>query len=179
MERYYSQTIGAEIFSETGIKIGRVFEVVIDSDTGKIAGFLLMPLGQKVISPRDVIFWNRQLVITDSDDVLETDEIIKVREVLKKNIRIFKNKVLTKKGDYLGRVVDFNMDTGHFMLTKILVAKSFAGLFHYDEKIIAHHNILEIRSDAVIVKNPESTVPVNDKKDQQRKLGIDIAPTAS
>ncbi|MFA5830182.1 MAG: PRC-barrel domain-containing protein [Candidatus Gracilibacteria bacterium] len=175
MERYYNQTIGADVLTETGIRVGKVFEIVIEPTTGKIVGFLITPRGDKVIAPSDVIFWGEQLVISDHDDIMDTEDLIKVQQALKLNIRIHKNKVFTKKNEFLGTVLDFALNTSFFMMTKLFVAKTFLGFLPYQEKVIAHKNILEITYDKIIVKNPIGLIPIKDK--EKAKLRIDIAPT--
>jgi sporulation protein YlmC with PRC-barrel domain len=182
MERYYSQLIGSPIFSENGQAVGRIFELIMETETGKLVGFLLAPNGKKVIMAQDVSLWNRQLVISDLDDIFDTEEMVKIQEILKRKIPIIKNRVVSESGDYLGQVFDFALDTKFFTLTKIVVAKNFFGIFQYDEKIIAQKNIVEIKKTAIIVKNPIGLIPVQKHrtpKKVKRKLNIDVAPTIS
>lgn len=175
MERYYTQTIGSDVLTENGVRVGRVLEVVIDPATGKIVGFLLTPNGRKAISPSDVIFWGDQLVVSDFDDILDTEDLIKVNQVLRQNIRIQKNKVFNQKNEFLGRVLDFSLNTSMFVLTKLFIAKTFWGFYPYEEKTVPHKYILEIKPDKIIVKIPAGTVPVKEK--EKAKLRVDIAPT--
>lgn len=177
MDRYYSQTVGTEVFTPEGSRVGKVTEVVIDPETGKLLGFLLGPHGQYIITPSDVLFWNDQITISDVDDILETAEIFKVQQVLQKDIPVLKNKVVTEKGLYLGHVLDFAIHTRLFVLTKMYVAKKMLGLFPYDEKLIAHKNILQMKKEAIIVKNPSTEIPVKDSKLLKNKLHIDVAPS--
>ena len=181
MERYYSQTVGTEIFTETGLRVGRVLDVVTDPNTGKIQGFLLAPRGREAISPLDVLYWSNRIIVHDSEDILDADEIVKIRKVLELDIPIIRNKVETENGEYLGHVFDYTIDNKLFIMTKILVAKSFLWLFPHDERIIAHKNIVEIKKDVIIVKNSGGTVRVREKKPQKmkEKLSIDPAPTPS
>lgn len=177
MDRYYSQTIGSVILTTAGVPVGRVIEIAIEPETGKITGFLLAPRGQNVVAPSDVLFWNESLFIHDEDNVIETEDIIKLREVLEKNIPILHNKVYTKKGLYLGKVYDIGMSSKFFVMTKLAVAKDIFGLFPYDEKLIAHGNILEIKKDRIIVKDVAGTVPVKESASAKENLQIDISPS--
>ncbi len=175
MERYYTQTIGADVLTENGMHVGKVLEVLIEPTNGKIVGFLLTPSGRRVISPTDVIFWGDQLVISDFDDVLDVDDLIKAKNVLKQNIRVFKNKVYTGKNEFLGNVLDYSLNTSMFVLTKLFIAKTFFWIYHFEEKTVPHKNILEIKPDRIIVKIPAGTVSVKEK--EKAKLRVDIAPT--
>ncbi len=177
MDRYYSQTIGSEVFTTAGIIVGRVVDIAIEPETGKIVGFLLTPNGRYVIAPSDMLFWDKHLFIQEEEDILETNEIIKVQEVLQKNIPILHNKVYTKKGLYIGKVYDIAMNPKLFVVTKLAIAKNILGIFPYDEKIIAHQDILEIKPDRIIVKDLEAKIPVKEKISPKESLKIDVAPS--
>ena len=178
MDRYYSQAVNTHVFTISGQHVGKITEVVINIETGTIVGFLLGSKGNHVIAPNDVILWDQHIIIHDIDDILETEEIIKVKKALEKNIPIIHNSVVTKSGVYLGKVYDFAINPKLFVMTKIIVAKSLLGLFPYDEKIIAHQDILEIKKDTIIVKDPYRTELAKEKSDEEKaNLQIDIAPT--
>jgi len=177
MDRYYSQTIGTTVLTTSGIAVGRIAEVVIEPETGKVVGFLLGSRSQNVIAPNDIVFWEDQIFIHDEDDILETNEILNVQHTLQKNIPIMQNKVYTKKGTLLGKVYDVAINPKLFVMTKIVVAKNILGLFPYDEKIIVHGDILEIKQDRIIVKDLEARVRVKEKAAAKEKFQIDIAPS--
>lgn len=174
MDRYYTQTIGVPVHTTSGGQAGRVIEIVIDPETGKIAGFLLSPRGQYVVAPSDIVFWDEHLFIHDEDDILETDEILKVQEILKKNIPIFGNKVYTKSGKYMGKVYDIGIHPKFFTLTKLAVAKNILGLFPYEEKLISFSDIVEITHDKVTIKDSDAKITEKEKSKDKDKLRIDI-----
>ena len=179
MDKYFNQIIGTDIVTENGTLVGRVGDMVIDPDTGKVLGFLLGFKNKKIITPVDVLSWNQRMIIHDIDDVFDLEEIIKAEKVVKRNVCIMQNKVVTKGGLYLGKVYDFSVHHQMFILTKILITKSFLGIFNYDKKIVAHHNILEIKQEKIIVKDPIQLIPVREKKASvpKAKLRVDIIPT--
>lgn len=178
MDKYYTQTIGTPVLAISGTVAGRIAEIVIDPETGKVLGFLLAPKGREVIAPNDIIFWEQNIFIHDEEDILETHEIIKVRDVLRKNIPIMRAKVFTKSGKYLGKVYDIGINPKFFMMTKLAVAKNVLGLFPYDEKLIAHGDILEITKERIIVKEVEARVRAAEKSaEAKEKLQIDTAPS--
>jgi len=92
---------------------------------------------------------------------------------MKKNIRVFHNRVITKSGLHLGKVVDFAVNNKMFVLTKIVVAKTILGIISYDYRVIAHKDIIEIKKDAIIVKDPLKMVTVEDSA----KLRVKTAPS--
>ena len=160
MERYFTHTAGLPIVTESGHKIARVFDVVINTDTGKIVGFLTSPSGQKVLAPIDILNWGNALSVHDEESILDSDEIHAVAEAFKKGIYVMRNRVVTKSGENLGKVIDYAINDKMFVMTKIVVAKTIFGLINYDMRIIAHKDILEIKKDKIIVKNPLRLDPV-------------------
>jgi uncharacterized protein YrrD len=162
------------IVTDSGHRIGRVFDIVLNTDTGKVVGFLTAPSARKVLSPMDIISWDKAMIVHDEESILDIEEIHQVKESLKKNIRVHRAPVYTKSRQYLGKVLDYAVNDRMFVLTKIIVAKTFLGIISYGHRIIAHKDILEIKKDAVIVKDPLRTVPVK----ATAKLSVDVAPSA-
>lgn len=177
MERFYSQTIGSEIFTENAIYMGRVSEIVVDPDRGMIVGFLTGSLGEKAFSPIDLLSWNRQLIVKDEESLLDTEEIIKIREVLEAQNMIMKKKVVTKSGQYIGKVSDIAFDSLFLVMTKIFVAKPLLFFFEYDERIFTVQQILEIKKDVIIVKDPEELIPFKEEKNRKNTKKIRPIPT--
>lgn len=177
MDKYYSQTIGTPIMTMGGPTGRKIVEVVIEPETGRIIGFLVTPRGEFVATPRDILYWNQRVIINDVEDIVEVDDIIKIKEILARKISVYKNRVFTQSGTYLGEVLDYAVNPKFFVLTKLLVAKTVFGLFPFQEKIIAHRDILEIKKDRIIVKDRFGVVPTREPKTAKGKLQIDIAPS--
>jgi sporulation protein YlmC with PRC-barrel domain len=171
MDRYYTQTVGMPIMTEGGYKLGRVHDIAMNTDTGKIVGFFVDPGGKKVLAPIDVIHWGSALTVHDEEAILESEEIHQVMEALKKGIRVIRNRVVTKSGEDLGQVVDFAVNDKFFTLTKLIVAKNFLGLFYHRKRMIPSLDVIEIKKDRIIVKDPLKTEPLK----ATTKLRVDTA----
>ncbi len=169
MEKYYLQTVGMPVVSSHGERLGRIGDVIINPDSGKVAGFFLAPSNKKVIAAIDVLSWTDYVKISDEQDIVETDEVIQINNILEQNIPVFRNKVYTKDGDYVGVVIDIGFDNKFFSLTCLVVAKGFLGIVFWDKKIIAAQDILEITKNKIIIKNLVKPV-------KMRKLRVDMAP---
>ena len=170
MEKYLSQIIGTPVVSENGQILNRVLDLCVNTDNGKVVGFLMAPSGQTVIAPIDVIEWNDTLLIHDRDDIIPSAEIHQIATVRERNIRILGNKVVTKDGVYLGKVSNYAVHTKFLTLTKIISTKSILGLIRYGRLIIGSKDILEIKKDCVVVKNLVEPLVV-------KKLKPDMAAT--
>ncbi len=169
MEKYYLQTVGMPVVSEHGENLGRVGDVIVNSDSGKVAGFFVAPSNKKVIAAIDVLSWTNFIKIRDEQDIVEIDEVIQINNILEQDISIYRKRVYTKDGDYIGIVIDMGFDSKFLTLTCIVVAKGFLGIVFWDKKIIAAQDILEITKSKVIIKNLVKPV-------KMRKLRVDMAP---
>jgi uncharacterized protein YrrD len=122
----------------------------------------------------DIIFFGQAITIGDHEDIIDAREVIKVDDIIKGDIRILKNRVETQKGDYLGNVQDYYVDVKSFGLTKILVYKSFFGLFRGMERLIPARDIVEIKKGLIVVKNKWGKSYIEDE-DRVAKLYPDVA----
>lgn len=168
MEKYYLQTVGAQIITGNGERIGRIGDVILNPDSGKIVGFLVAPRGRKIIAPVDITSWTNFIRVHDIHDIVDIDEVQQAAKIMGKNIPVFKSRVFTKDGDYIGRVIDFGIDNKFFTLTCLIVAKGFMGIFFWDRKIIAVKDIIEITKKGIIIKNLVKPV-------KMKKLRVDMA----
>lgn len=171
MEKYFSHIVGTPVVSATGRELSRVLDLCLNPDTGKVAGFLLAPSGQKAVSPVDIIDWNTAIIIHDGEDIIPLEEIHQIQKIQESGVKIHRNKVYSKDGTYLGKVINYAIHTHFLTLTKIVVARAFLGLIAYGKLIISSKDILEIKKDGIIVRNLDEPVSV-------KKLKPGIAPMA-
>ncbi len=152
METLLSTTVGLPIIDEhSSHVVSRVSDVLIDTETGKVVAFLIGT--RRMVVPMDVTAWERDhLAISNEMHILDHGDVIRVNEVLKKQIPVAGNKVFTESGIYIGRVTDIVFDPRLFEMKKIFVSKTFL-IFHYDHRLVTTKQIVEIRQDAVIVSD--------------------------
>jgi uncharacterized protein YrrD len=153
VEKFYTKILGTLVFDENGSRpLTSIKNAVVDPSTGKLCAFEVSHGKNKIIASIDVLKWDRFIKVHNIDSIIDADDVLLVDRVLKENIKIYKNKVVTKNGDYLGRVFDFTLDSNDFVLKNIYVAKDFWGMIKYDKRIINKKNIIEILKDKIIVK---------------------------
>lgn len=169
MEKPYSETIGLPLLVEGMGKAGRITDILIDTTDGRIAAFFVSNGHMKIIAPIDIVFFGQAIVVSDFEDIIDADELIKAKETIEKDIFILKSRVETKKGAYLGRVYDYFIDTSFYGLTKIVVYKSYMGLFKTPERIIPAKDIIEIKKGLIIVKNEWATKFAEQKEEEPLK----------
>jgi len=159
MEKMFSNIVGTAVYLSDGRKpIAMVGDIIIDTYKGKLLAFVVDKSNQMVIMDRDVISWGDVVQINHFDDIIEANDIIRLSEIREKNIVLFGNKVVTRDGKALGKVVDFSLDTNSFELKNIFVAKYILGILQYDQRIIPANKIVEILKDKVVVEDDLETV---------------------
>jgi len=154
VEKYFSEITGAQIISESeGIAIGFVSDIIIDPFTGAVAGISLNKKFSQVIPALDIRKLGNPTIISTIDAVSEPEDIIKIKQILEYGAKILGNKVFTKSGFYLGKVYDFAVNINAMALTKIAVAKSILGLVRFNEVLLPHTEIVEIKPEKIIVRS--------------------------
>ncbi len=153
MEKTYNQIIGTPVVVESIGKVARVSDILIDTDNGKIVCFFVNTGKMKIILPTDILFFGQAVILGDVDDIIDAEDIVRVTRVLKKDIRLLKSHVVTEKGESLGTVHDYYVNVKFFGLMKIVVYKSFFGLFKTRDLLISARDIIKIEPGKITVKD--------------------------
>lgn len=163
MERFYSKILGTAVVYDDALRpLTSIKDVVIDPENGKVIAFVVNSNGKLVISPIDIESWHDVIKIHSEEVIIGSDEILRVQEVINGGIHIFGSRVVTKDGDYLGKVKDFSIDSNGLGLLKIYAAKDILGLIRYDSRVISYKNIIEILPHKIVVK--ENLASVKEKE---------------
>lgn len=172
MERYFSKIIGTPVYDEGIRPITSVKDLVIDPENGKVVALVVNLSRNLVVAPMDIVSWYEGIKINSSDDIVEGDDILRVQSIQQRGIRIFRNKVETKDGKYLGKVFDYGLEPKSLILSKLFVAKDILGLLRYDSRVIGYNSILEILPDKIVVKSDLATVKVERVKQLEDAAAI-------
>jgi len=168
MEKYYKKIIGTLVVASHGEIVGLVSDIILDPDTGKIIAFNVMPGINKIIVPMDILNWGIKITVNDKEDIIDMEEVINVNTIYKKKIRIMGQKVYTKSGEYMGKVLDYAVN--EYSLSSLTIGSTFLYLFFWNKKIITKKNIIEIKKNKIIIKDPIKPIKIG-------KLKVDIAAT--
>lgn len=170
MHKLYTELLGMPVFEEdAAFPFDYVRDLIIDPENGKLLAFLLSK--NSIIVPLDIKkIGSGGVFVHDKRCVLETNEVLRVKKVFERGISIFGAKVIAQSGgEYLGRVVDCEIDTADMFLRAIHVAKMFL-LFRFNERIISYKHIVRITKHAVIVKGSQETVLAKQKQTKITKI---------
>lgn len=160
-----SRLINCPILSlHVGGKVASVTETIIDPDTLKLLacrvdGSLVGREVGDVLPMNSVREFSRLGMIIDSvDELVESDEIIRIHDVLALNFNLIGLKVETKKGSKLGKVSDATIDSDSWQIEQLTVQRPLLKAFLDPELIVSRSQIIEVTDYKVIVKDSEAEV---------------------
>jgi sporulation protein YlmC with PRC-barrel domain len=126
-----SRLINCPILSlHIGGRVATVTEVIIDPDSLKVIACRVEgPLvGKEVgdILPMTSVreFSRLGMIIDSTDELVEADEIVRIRDVLTLNFNLVGLKVETKKGIKLGKVADSTISPNDWQIQQLIVRSS-------------------------------------------------------
>ncbi|MBR3230646.1 hypothetical protein IKF73_01265 [Candidatus Saccharibacteria bacterium] len=186
-----SRLLNATILSvQAGGPIGRISEIIVDPDSLKIIAFRLS--GPAIRNPANLLdvssireYSTYGLVIDSEDELISSDDVIKIQKVLDLNFKLIDLKVETKKGSKLGRVSDYTLTSNDFVVQQIIVKRPAIKSLIDPELTISRNEIVEITDYKIIIKDEEKTLKQRAEKEDFipnfvnpfRKSEQDFAPT--
>jgi len=145
-----STIIGLPIAAmDTESKVGKIENIVVDPDSGELVGFFVKPLGMfarnKVLSALDVIDIDKNgMVVKSEESLVDLSEIVKMEQIIKKNIKIIGQKAITESKKYLGKVNDLLIDTESALVLKYYIGDIL------ENRIIPNDKLIKITQNALI-----------------------------
>ena len=151
---------------QIGDEIGRTSQPIIDPKQLKIIAYsldgpLLNNQDENTLMTEDIRELGQIGMIVDSSDTLvNPDDVIKVAETLKLNFSLIGLKVETKKGQHIGKVIDYTVDSSAFSVYQLIVKRPFLQGLNDPELTINRSQIVEIDDYKVIIKHDTETVKI-------------------
>ena len=146
-----------------GGAIATVKRVVIDPNNLKIIAFevggpLIRGEVGNILDVTDIReVANIGMIIDSTDDLMEQEDVIRINDIMKLNFNLVGLKVKTKKGEKLGKVEDYVLDTETFTIHQLIVHRPAAKALLDPELTIPRSEIVEINDYEVIVKDEKKT----------------------
>lgn len=147
---------------ETGLVAGALDEPLIHPDTGRIEGFFVrtssFPTSQYVfLAAVDILRFGTYVWIDDEHVLGELEERIRLHQMFEEGRSVLGQPIHTQSGEVLGTCKDVQFDTRMMRLEWIFPKK----WFRYGDGIPAS-SIVEVRTDAVVVRDPQLPVKVEE-----------------
>ncbi|MGB2787559.1 MAG: PRC-barrel domain-containing protein [Candidatus Saccharimonadaceae bacterium] len=154
-----SRLINAPVMSlQTGSEIARTEREIIDTANLKVIGYELKGrlldkhnLLLRVDEIREVS--DIGMIIDSQDELIATGDVIKFDEIREKGFTIIDMPVRDEKGSKLGKVSDYTLDIGSFIVQQLTVRRPMLKSLNDVELIIHRSQIIEINNKAIVVKS--------------------------
>jgi len=161
MNKFASELVKKPVLVKSAIQngegalVGFVEDLIINPDSGELAGLLVREgFGKKqlkTLGAKDVLGISTDFyLISNYTDLGEIDEIVRLKQIMDKETKIVGNKVYTFSGTYLGRVFDYTVDLHSFVISRIYVGGKTLGAFG-KQYIIGYAQIISIEKDRITV----------------------------
>jgi len=152
-----STSLGTDVIDrDTGDVLGACAGIFIHPDTGKIEGVFVRTSGGLLTegatlfcASADIVHWGMDLQVRSSHSVAPLSENIRLERLWAEGRTIVLQRVVTEQGRVLGRCRDVQFDTARMRLEWLFLRRFLrAGL------PVPTSEIIEVRADAVVVRDP-------------------------
>lgn len=170
----FSRALGTQVMEAgSGEIIGLISDILIQPNTGKIEGFFITlpsffatePLFLSVL---DIIHWGTRVTIRDPDALCPVSDLLRLQDLLDDDRIILGQKMITQSGRKIGVCKDVQFDTKK-MRVEWLFPKKY---FRWGTSLPASE-IVEVTSDAIVMKDPSLPVKVLDD-DTEKIDALDV-----
>ena len=160
-----------------GGEIARTKRAVIDPDDLKIIAYTVDgpvihndPEVGDILDLADVREVSDRGFIVDSADVFAVrEDVVKLDEIMGLEFDLVGLKVVDQKGKKMGKIVDYTIDSGSFMVYQLIVQRPVMSSFLDPQLTINRSQIVEIDDFKVTIKNSNSQVKVKKTKEEIAK----------
>ncbi len=141
---------------QTGSELARTKEPIIDPASLKILAYELsgplLDTHPSLLSLADVReLSDLGMIVDSSDEFVGPDDIIKLSEVYNLHFKLVGKTVTDEKRHTLGKVADFTVETGGFVIQQLTVRRPLLRSLNDTELIIHRSQIIEINNSAIVV----------------------------
>jgi uncharacterized protein YrrD len=98
------------------------------------------------------------MIVDSSDEFISPEDVIKIKEVYDFHFNLVGMSVTDEKRTKLGKVVDFTIDTGGFIVQQLTVRRPLIRSLNDTELVIHRSQIIEINDEAIVVHS-QAKVP--------------------
>ena len=168
-----NRLIGTRILSmQSAGPIGAISAPIVEPETFKILAFYLSgPLvanrENNILDVQSIREYSSFGCVVDSiDELIAKDDVIKISKAIDLKFNPIGLKVETKKGNKLGRVIDFTVTSEDYMIQQIIVKRPLVKSFTDPELTIPRKEIVEVTDFKIIVKDEEKVIKEKAKKEE-------------
>jgi len=165
-----------------GGEVARTERAIIDPDNLKIIAYTVdgaiihndASIGN-ILDLSDVREISDDGLVINSVDVFTTrKDVVKLDKIMDLEFDLIGLKVVDQKGKKIGKIIDYTIDSGSFMVYQLIVQRPVMASFLDPQLTINRSQIVEIDDFKVTIKNSSSQVKV--KKSKEKPSEEDFVP---
>ena len=152
---------------QTGTRLAVTQRPIIDPATLRILAYEvegpLLTQNPSFVRTNDIREYGRLGMIIDSnDELIGLEDVIQIQKVYSLQFNLIGIHVIDEHGRKLGKVDDYTLETGDFVIQQLNVRRGFIKGITETGLLINRSQIIEINDTAIIVKSPSirSSEPV-------------------
>lgn len=145
---------------QTGSELARTKSAIVDPRNLKIVAYELsghrleqQPSFLLTSDIREIS--NLGIIIDSSDEFIGVDDVIRIKEIYSLNFSLFDKVVKDEKSSKLGKVIDYSMEPGSFIIKQLIVRRPLLKSFSDTELVIDRTQIIEVNDTTIIIKHDE------------------------
>ena len=155
-------------------RIANIIHSYVNPDNLKIIAFKATGAvgedGANILDAKSIREYSTLGAVIDSrDEFINSDDVVKIKNVIDLNFDLINLKVVTKRGTRLGHIIDYTITSDNFELRQLIVKRPALKSFLDPELTIPRSEIVEVTDDRIIVKDEE-------KKIKERAMNEDFVP---
>lgn len=142
---------------QTGSELARVDDALIDPWTLSIIAYKLdgpllseHPSFLLITDVRE--FSNLGMIVDSSDEFVGQDDVIKIKQISELRFSPLGLKVVDEHGVKLGKVEDYSVEVGNFVIQQLVVKRPVMKSFSDSQLLIHRSQIVEINDTTITVK---------------------------
>ena len=149
---------------QTGSELARTQHPVIDPATlavlaYEITGPSLDSSAPNLLRIADVReFSDIGFIVDSGDEFIHPSDVIKLQDIYDRHFTLLGMPVVDEKRRKLGKIADFTLETGGFIIQQLTVRRPLFKSLNDTELLIHRSQIIEINNDAIVVHS-EAKVP--------------------
>jgi uncharacterized protein YrrD len=174
----FSTAVGMPVVDEEMTEqYGALSNILIHPDTGKVAGFFVRMPGsfrshELFLASEDILRWGLRVVVRDGEVFSPIEDRIRLRSLLEERRYFLSQRIVTDTGRSLGRCMDVQFDTMHFMVDWFWPKRWWKW-----RDPLPLSQIIEVRADAIVVRDP--SLPASEKAQPESATLLNQLPEAA
>lgn len=165
MQLRFSLCLGHPVVVDGELELlGTLSGILIHPDTGKVEGFFVRAGGWLTAHPlflstADILRMTTRVYVRSHEVLSPVEDRVRLQSLLSDSRSFIGQVIRTEDGEYLGRCMDVQFDTLHFMVEWFFPKKFWRWGIP-----LPLSDVIEVRKDGIIVRDGKSVVDVKETK---------------